>query len=86
MKPERAIEILMEIQSDWEDGEEYEAFSLAISTLEKEVAKKPLIEAWSPARCCHCGEELSYHIGDGYYRHSTFLDRCPKCHQKLNWD
>ncbi len=32
-----AIEILMDIQSDWEDGEEYETFNLAIKALEKQA-------------------------------------------------
>ena len=35
-----AIEILMDIQSDWEDGEEYETFNLAIKALEKQIPKQ----------------------------------------------
>lgn len=38
MDNQKAIEILMDIQSDWEDGEEYESFDLAIEALEKQTS------------------------------------------------
>lgn len=55
--------------------------------VEKQKAKKPIIQPWSPARCPTCGEELSENLGDGYYRHRTFLERCTnvECAQRLDW-
>lgn len=55
--------------------------------VEKQKAKKPIIQQWSPARCPACGEELSESLGDGYYRHRTFLERCTnvECAQRLDW-
>lgn len=55
--------------------------------VEKQKPKHPIISPWSPAICPTCGEELSEHIGDGYYRHRTFLERCPniECAQRLDW-
>lgn len=57
------------------------------AAVEKQRAKKPIIHPWSPARCPTCGEELSGNLGDGYYRHRTFLERCTnvECGQKLDW-
>ena len=56
-------------------------------TVEKQKAKKPIIQPWSPARCPSCGEELSNNLGDGYYIHRTFLKRCTnaECAQRLDW-
>lgn len=55
--------------------------------VEKQKQKKPIIQQWSPARCPACGEELSESLGDGYYRHRTFLERCTnvECAQRLDW-
>lgn len=55
--------------------------------VEHQKPKRPTIKPWSPARCPTCGEELSEHMGDGYYRHRTFLDRCTnaECAQRLDW-
>lgn len=55
--------------------------------MEKQKAKKPIIQPWSPAICPTCGEELSENLGDGYYRHRTFLERCTnvECAQRLDW-
>lgn len=55
--------------------------------VEKQKPKKVIIKPWSPARCPTCGEELSENCGDGYYRHSTFLERCTnvECAQRLIW-
>lgn len=46
------------------------------------------IKEWSPAICPSCGYELSESVGDGYYRHPTFLERCPNpdCGQRLKWE
>ena len=63
------------------------AFDMAIAALEKQIPKKPIIKPWSPAICPSCGNELSEHVGDGYYKHCTHLDRCPnpECAQRLTW-
>lgn len=57
----------------------------AIEALEKQLPKKVEVKEWSPARCPSCGAELSESFGDGYYRHPTFLKRCPNvdCGQRL---
>lgn len=47
--------------------------------------KDVIVEKWSPAYCPACDEELSELIGDGYYKHYTYLDYCPNCGQILNW-
>ena len=53
--------------------------------VEKRKPKKVKIKAWSPARCPSCDYELSTNVGDGYYKHPIFLERCPQCGQKLDW-
>lgn len=60
---------------------------IAIEALEKQLPKKVEVKEWSPARCPSCGAELSESLGDGYYRHPTFLKRCPNvdCGQRLDW-
>ena len=63
------------------------AIDMAIKTLKKEIPKKVIIKAWNPAYCPTCGKELSESEGDGYYRHPTFMERCPniECAQRLEW-
>lgn len=58
-----------------------------LEALERQVPKKVIIPRWAPATCPTCGCELSENVGDGYYRHPTYLGRCPKyeCAQKLDW-
>lgn len=60
---------------------------MAIEALEKQLPKRVEVEEWNPARCPSCGIELSEALGDGYYRHPTFLKRCPNedCGQLLDW-
>lgn len=53
--------------------------------VEKQKPKKVKIKAWSPVRCPSCDYELSTYVGDGYYKHPIFLERCPQCGQKLDW-
>lgn len=62
-------------------------YKTAIEALEKQLPKKVEVKEWSPARCPSCGTELSEFLGDGYYRHPTFLKRCPNidCGQLLDW-
>ena len=69
----------------WE--KDIEALNMAISALEKQMPKKPIIKPWSPAICPSCGEELSISLGDGYYRHRINLTCCPnlECLQRLDW-
>ena len=64
-----------------------DAFLVAIEALEKQLPKKVEIKEWSPAICPSCGYELSEDLGDGYYRHPKFLERCPNpdCGQRLDW-
>lgn len=64
-----------------------EAYEAALEALEKQEAKKVEIKEWSPAICPSCGYELSESAGDGYYKHPTFLERCPNpdCGQRLDW-
>ena len=60
---------------------------IAIEALEKQLPKKVIIEDWCPSYCPSCGYELSEDLGDGFYRHPTFVKRCPNpdCGQKLDW-
>lgn len=61
--------------------------NIAIEALEKQLPKKVIIEDWCPSYCPSCGYELSEDLGDGFYRHPTFVKRCPNpdCGQKLDW-
>lgn len=61
--------------------------NIAIEALEKQLPKKVIIEDWCPSYCPSCGYELSEDLGDGFYRHPTFIKRCPNpdCGQKLDW-
>ena len=54
--------------------------------VEKQKAKKIIIRNWSSTFCPTCGHELSTSLGDGYYKHPTFLERCPKCGQTIQWE
>lgn len=53
---------------------------------ERETVKSVVSSVWNPDRCPACGHELSESLGDGYYSHPTFLERCPQCLQKIKWD
>ena len=53
--------------------------------VEKQKTKRIIIRNWSPTRCPTCGHELSTSLGDGYYKHPTFLERCPECGQVISW-
>ena len=54
--------------------------------VEKQNPKKIIIRNWNPTRCPTCGHELSTSLGDGYYKHPTFLERCPNCGQAIQWE
>ena len=53
--------------------------------VEKQRTKKIIIRDWNPTKCPTCGHELSTSLGDGYYKHPTFLKRCPKCGRMIRW-
>lgn len=54
--------------------------------VEKQRTKKIIIRDWNPTKCPTCGHELSTSLGDGYYKHPIFLERCPECGQAIQWD
>lgn len=64
------------------------AYDVALDIMGKEIPKQVIIKPWSPSVCPRCGYWLSEHMGDGYFKHPTFLDRCPnsECSQMLKWD
>ena len=65
-----------------------QAYEIALEALEKQEAKKVEIKEYLPAICPSCGYELSESVGDGYFKHPTFLERCPNpdCGQRLKWE
>ncbi len=77
-----AISALKEIQQYREIGTVEECRE----AVEKQNPKKIIIRNWSSTFCPTCGHELSTSLGDGYYKHPTFLERCPKCGQAIQWD
>jgi len=63
-----------------------DAIDLAITALEKQIPSKPIIKSdYSPALCPSCNEELSEHLGSGYYKHHYGKSIC-ECGQKLRWE
>ena len=62
-----------------------EVFDMAIKALEKQIAKKPIIKQWCPAKCPTCKQTLSESKGDGYWKHYTSLSICD-CGQRLDWE
>lgn len=71
----KVIEVLMDIQSDWEDGEETEAIDKAIQIIEMQVAKKPSkVNMQNKCPNIDCFESILRH-----YNH------CPGCGQKIDW-
>ena len=76
-----AISALKEIQQYREIGTVKECRE----AVEKQKAKKIIIESYCPTECPTCGHELSISLGDGYYKYPTFLKRCPNCGQVIQW-
>lgn len=64
-----------------------EAYEAALEALKKTDSKESKNKR-VVAVCPSCGYELSESLGDGYYRHSKFLERCPNpdCGQRLKWE
>ena len=77
-----AISALREIQQYREIGTVEECRK----AVEKQKAKEIIIRNWNPTKCPTCGHELSESLGDGYYKHPTFLERCPECGQAIRWE
>ena len=77
-----AIEALKEVQLYREIGTVEECRK----AVDKQKPKKIIIRDWNPTKCPTCGHELSTSLGDGYYKHPTFLERCPKCGQTIQWE
>ena len=68
---------------------EYEAIGTVEEcreAVEKQNPKKIIIRNWRSTFCPTCGHELSTSLGDGYYKYPTFLERCPKCGQAIQWE
>lgn len=65
-----------------------EALTLAIDCIGRRIAKRVDEMPWTRCACPTCGEELSDHKGDGYYKHYKHLSVCPneECLQALEWD
>ena len=78
---EEAIKALEEVQQYREIGTVEECRE----AVEKQKPKKIIIESYCPTECPTCGHELSTSSGDGYYKYPTFLKRCPKCGQAIQW-
>lgn len=63
------------------------AIDMAIAEMKKAIPAKPIDNGnWSAKTCPTCGEELSEHMGDGYYQDSVCLISCPNCRQLLDWN
>lgn len=72
----KVIEILMDIQSDWEDGEETEAIDMAIQAVEMQIAKKPnVVGMQNKCPNIDCFESVLR-----YYNY------CSECGQKIDWN
>lgn len=78
----RLVNGSFDVMSDMSDSDKKELQDFR----ERETPKKVIVSAWNPDKCPCCHAELSESLGDGYYSHPTFLERCPKCLQKLVWD
>ena len=76
-----AIKALKEVQQYREIGTAEECRE----AVEKQKAKKIIIESYCPTECPTCGHELSISLGDGYYKYPTFLKRCPNCGQAITY-
>ena len=87
MEVEKAYEILMGIQSDWENGGEHESLELATEALEKQIPMKVLKE-WDYTKgditryryhCSSCESQIAY---DKFNSKEKY---CKYCGQKIDW-
>jgi len=77
-KTKKAYRVLQEIQSDWEDGEEYEAFNIALESMERDINRKPishLLGDYSTIQYCQICNEIV----------SPNFKYCRECGQKIDW-
>lgn len=79
---EVAIFALKEIQQYRQIGT-VEEFREAVGKQKPKIIKE---REWNPSFCPTCKYELSHHVGDGFYKHPTFLTRCPRCGQAIKFD
>ncbi len=79
MKNKASVEILMDIQSDWEDGVEYEAFNVAMNAINKQIPKKVVSHELGDYTTIHYCQrcDSSVHKQDNY---------CKICGQKIDWE
>lgn len=87
---ERKVDFLKTAISAMQELEKYKKLGTleeVRDAVEIQKPKKVVIERWSPSICPRCGNELSENLGDGYYKHPVFLERCPNpdCAQRLDW-
>ena len=62
-----------------------DAYHVAIEAIRKIIPQKPIYQgSYAPVLCPACGEWLSKHIRDGYYRCSK-PKVCSTCNQVLDW-
>lgn len=78
MKNKATIEILMDIQSDWEDGVEYEAFNIAIDSVNKQIPRRATSHMLVDHSTIHFCERC-------YSTVSKQENYCKICGQKLDW-
>ena len=69
-----------------EPQELIDAFDMAISALEKQIPKKPIVpvDTWL---CPSCNESVEYQqkLGDNVLYHGQY-DFCPNCGQAIYWE
>lgn len=78
MKNKATIEILMDIQSDWEDGVEYEAFNIAIDSVDKQIPRRTTSHMLGDYSTIHYCERCDSTV-------SKQEKYCKICGQKLDW-
>ena len=81
-----ALEIAKQALKEIQQYREIGTVEECREAMEKQRVKKIIIRDWNPTKCPTCGHELSTSLGDGYYKHPTFLERCPECGQAIRWE
>ena len=84
--PRKVIALSEEDAQNWEDYKKIGTVEECREAVDKQKPKKIIIEPYRPAKCPTCDHELSTSLGDGYYKHPIFLERCPECGQAIQWD
>jgi hypothetical protein len=87
MTYQEVIECLENLKSEISFEENRYSLDVAIKEIGKCIPMKPINNGnWSAKTCPTCGNELSIHFGDGYYKDSICLESCPECRQLLDWE